>query len=177
MNNKKIFTVMILLAISLTAWLATQSKTTPVGLRAISKKAPDFTLMDLEGKAHSLSEYRGKVILVNFWATWCPPCRDEMPSMQRLWTQLKDDGFTILAIDIGETADDITPFTMEYDLDFPILLDPESKTATKWSVRGLPTSFLVDKQGTMVYQTIGGREWDDAQSVEIIKKILAEDYP
>jgi peroxiredoxin len=138
------------------------------------KKAPDFSLIDINAQTHHLSDYRGQVVLVNFWATWCPPCRDEMPSMQRLWETLKEKGFTILAIDVGENGEQILPFVMEHDLEFPILMDPNSKTARAWSVRGMPTSFLVDPQGNLAFQAIGGREWDDPAIIEIIEKMLAK---
>ncbi|MBF0444280.1 MAG: TlpA family protein disulfide reductase [Magnetococcales bacterium] len=137
-----------------------------------AKKAPDLLLKDLEGKTHNISDYHGKVVLVNFWATWCPPCRDEMPSMQRVWDKLKDKGFVILAVDVGEDAENIIPFIMEHDIEFPILLDKSDKTARAWRVRGMPTSFLVDKQGNIVYQALGGREWDDAKIVEIIQGLI-----
>ncbi|MBF0193074.1 MAG: TlpA family protein disulfide reductase [Magnetococcales bacterium] len=136
------------------------------------KKAPDLMLTDIDGKHHDITNYRGKVVLVNFWATWCPPCRSEMPSMQRVWDKFKDKGFVILAVDVGEKADDIIPFAMEYDLEFPIVLDNNDKTARAWKVRGMPTSFLVDKQGNIVYQALGGREWDDVKIIEIIQNLI-----
>jgi peroxiredoxin len=152
----------------------TQATSAPI-LHPISKaiKAPDLVLIDLDGNTHNIADYRGKVVLVNFWATWCPPCRDEMPSMQRVWDKLKDKGFVILAVDVGEDADNIIPFTMEHDLEFPILLDKSDKTARAWRVRGMPTSFLVDKQGNIVYQALGGREWDDEKIVNIIQRLIA----
>ena len=164
----------IIIAFLLCFTFITQAISSPV-LHAISnpKKAPDLLLMDLDGNPHNIADYRGKVVLVNFWATWCPPCRNEMPSMQRVWDKLKDKGFVILAVDVGEDADSIIPFTMEYDLEFPILLDKSDKTARAWKVRGMPTSFLVDKQGNIIYQALGGREWDDAKIVKIIQSLIS----
>ncbi len=173
-SKKKKLVLAILVASLISAWLVLQIKNPAVGLQAINKKAPDFTLVDMEGNEHTLSQYSGRVVMVNFWATWCPPCREEMPSMQRIWKLLQGDGFVILAVDIGETAEEIEPFVMEYDIDFPILLDPDSKVATAWSARGLPTTYLVDRSGNIAYRAIGGREWDSELILQTIKKMLAE---
>lgn len=136
--------------------------------------APDFNLPDVDGKRYRLSELRGRVVLVNFWATWCPPCRREMPSLQRLWEQLKDRGVTILAIDVGEDEDTIFGFSFATGatLEFPILLDRESKVIEQWPVRALPTSFVVDRDGRLRYRAVGGREWDDPGLVEQILGLL-----
>lgn len=131
-----------------------------------------FSLPDLDGKVHKLADYRGKVVLVNFWATWCPPCRKEMPSMQRVWERLRAKGFVILAVDVGEDEDGVIPFMMEYDVDFPILLDQDSKVVNQWPVRGLPTSFLLDREGRLIYRAIGGREWDRSELFQVIENML-----
>jgi peroxiredoxin len=122
--------------------------------------APDFALADIDGKIHRLSDYRGQVVIVNFWATWCPPCREEMPSMQRAWEQIKDHNIVILAIDIGEDEDTIFAFSADYPVEFPLLLDLDSRVIQDWPVRGLPTTFVIDPQGRIAYRAIGSRDWE-----------------
>lgn len=141
-------------------------------LREIPERpqAPDFSLRDMDGVEHRLSAYRGKVVILNFWATWCPPCREEMPSMQRAWQQLKDEDIVMLAINVGEDEDRIFEFTASYPVDFPLLLDLDSAVIGSWPVRGLPTTFVIDPQGRIVYRAIGGRDWSAAG---LLRKIRA----
>ena len=128
--------------------------------------APDFTLEDTEGEIHRLSEYRGKVVILNFWATWCPPCRDEMPSMQRAWEGLRERGIEMLAINVGEDEDIIFTFTADYPADYPLLLDREGTVIKEWPVLGLPTTFVIDREGRIAYRAVGGRDWEDPLVVE-----------
>ncbi len=123
--------------------------------------ASDFVLKDIDGKEYRLSQYRGTVVLVNFWTTWCPPCRDEMPSMERAYEKLKKSGIIILAINIGEDEDAIFKFTADYPVSFPLLMDQDSSVIKQWPVTGLPTTYVVDPKGHIVYRAIGSREWDD----------------
>ncbi len=125
--------------------------------------APDFTLRDLDGHAHRLSDYRGKVVILNFWATWCPPCRKEMPSMERAWQriQARHEPIVVLAVDVGEDADTVFTFTADYPVTFPLLLDRSAKVVDRWQVRGLPTTFVIDPRGRVAFRAIGGRAWDD----------------
>ena len=139
-----------------------------------AKSASDFTLPDLDGKPVKLSDYRGKVVLVNFWATWCPPCRREMPSMERLSLRLKDQPFVILAVNQQEEADQVFAFTGQLDPapTFPILFDRNSTVSHAWNVLGLPASFIVDKQGRVVYRAMGGREFDHPEIEQTIRALL-----
>ena len=138
------------------------------------KPAPALKLKDIEGKSHDLAQLRGKVVLINFWATWCPPCRREMPSMERLAQAFKGQPFVVLAVDVGEDPDTIEAFTSQLDtaLTFPILLDPRSHAMRAWKVAGLPTTFLVDKQGRIVASAIGGREVDHPEIVKTIGDLM-----
>ncbi len=149
------------------------------GLSPVNEKpvAPDFSLADLDGNTHKLSDYRGKVVLLNFWATWCPPCRFEMPSMQNAWLQTKDQGIVILAIDVGEDEDTIFTFTGDYPVEFPLLLDRDSKVIRQWPVRGLPTTFVIDPDGRIVYRAIGGRHWDDPALLDKLRELLPSRAP
>ncbi|MCO6413264.1 MAG: TlpA family protein disulfide reductase [Thiogranum sp.] len=134
-------------------------------------EAPDFALNDIDGGVHTLSEYRGKVVLINFWATWCPPCREEMPAMQRAWQQLREEDVVFLAVDVGEDEDTIFRFTADYPVDFPLLMDIDSSVIQKWPVRGLPTTFIIDKQGRITYRAIGARDWDAAGLLDRIRAL------
>ncbi len=123
--------------------------------------APDFRLEDMDGNRYALSDLQGEVVIVNFWATWCPPCREEMPSMQRAWEALEPQGVTMLAINVGEDPDTVFRFTADYPVEFPILFDRDSAVIGDWKVMGLPATYVVDPNGHITYRAIGGREWDD----------------
>ena len=133
-----------------------------------ASQAPEFVLNDLDGNQYRLSDYRGKVVIINFWATWCPPCRAEMPSMQRAWELLEDKGIIMFGIDVGEDEDTIFQFTANYPVEFPLLMDNDSSVINQWPVRGLPTTFVVDPQGRIIYRAIGGREWDDPELLALV---------
>ncbi len=136
--------------------------------------APAFALLDMDENSHSLDGYRGKVILMNFWATWCPPCRREMPSMERLYQTLKHEGFVVLAVNQWEDPDHVFAYIGQLSTDptFPILFDPESQVAEAYGVKGLPTTFLIDKHGRIRYRAVGGREFDHPEVEAIIGQLL-----
>jgi len=133
--------------------------------------APNFVLTDIDGNKHQLTDYRGKVVIINFWATWCPPCREEMPSMQRAWEQLEKEGIMLFAINVGEDEDAIFQFTANYPVEFPLLMDQDSSVINRWPVKGLPTTFVVNVNGKIAYRAIGGRKWDDPKLLAIIKSL------
>jgi thiol-disulfide isomerase/thioredoxin len=132
---------------------------TPV---ASPQPAPALKLHDLDGRVHDLARLKGKLVVVNFWATWCPPCRREMPSLERLRQRLENKGLAVLAVDVGEDVDTVFSFTGQLDPApaFPLLLDQDSAVMQGWKVRGLPTTFVVDAEGRVVYRAVGGREFD-----------------
>jgi len=121
-----------------------------------TRRKADFTLTDLQGKAWHLRELRGKVVLVNFWATWCPPCRKEMPDLQALYDKYKDQGFVVLAISDEEAAK-VTPFISDRKISYPVLLDPGGKVNEAFLVWGIPKSFVYDREGKLVAQSIDMR--------------------
>ena len=118
--------------------------------------APPFTLNDLEGRQVNLTDYRGNVVLLNFWATWCEPCKKEMPEMQAAYDQYKDQGFVVLAINFGGKADEASSFAHHGRLTFPILLDPGVKVASRYGVVSLPVSFFIDQEGIIRERVFGG---------------------
>ena len=135
---------------------------------------PDFTLTDLQGKSHQLSRLKGKVVMVNFWATYCTPCIKEMPSMQRLANKFKGKPFQILAIDMAEERADVDAFMKRFKIDvkFPILLDVEGEVVEAWMVSAVPTTFIIDPQGTIRYALYGAIEWDSDEVVRTINGLL-----
>ena len=124
--------------------------------------APSLALTDMDDKPVSLAAFKGKVVLVNFWATWCPPCRREFPSMERLRRKLAAEDFVVLGVDVGEDPDTISAFVSTLDLqpEFPIVLDRDSTALSAWPVRGLPTTFIVDRQGRLVEGKLETRRLD-----------------
>jgi thiol-disulfide isomerase/thioredoxin len=136
----------------------------------------DFALPDLQGNTARLADRRGKVVLINFWATWCYPCRQEMPSMNTLYQDYRDRGFEILAISIDVQGKDIVvPFVSVYALIFFVLLDPDNVVRTRLQVPGIPTSYLLDKQGRIAGFEIGARDWNSRTMRRFLDRLLAED--
>ena len=133
---------------------------------------PPLVLKDLNGKTHDLKQYRGKVVLINFWATWCPPCRAEMPSMQRLKTKMAGKPFVILAVDMGETEAEVKAFLPQVKTDFTVLMDKDGRALKAWKVFAFPTSYIVDAQGKIRYGLYGASDWDTADKVAKISKLM-----
>ena len=140
----------------------------------LGEPLPDFTLSDMDGKNHTLSQYRDKVVMVNFWATYCGPCIKEMPSMQRLKEKLNGKPFEILAIDMAESKENITAFMQRHKIkvNFHILLDTEGYVLEKWMVSAVPTTFIIDPQGKIRYALYGGLEWDSDEVVSTISELF-----
>ena len=142
--------------------------------------APALRLEDLDGRLHDLAELKGRPVIVNFWATWCPPCRREMPSLERLYQQGREHGLAVLAVDVGEDLDTVFAFTgqLEPAPRFPLLLDPDGATLEAWGVKGLPTRFLIDAQGRVVGRAVGGTEFDQPAILEhLAPYLLGADAP
>lgn len=144
----------------------------PMLLQTVPGKpaGPDFTLPDLDGKNVRFVDHKGRVVLVNFWATWCPPCRAEIPSMERAWTSLKNAGVAMLAVHVGGDADKIWEFLADFNVTFPVLIDKSSAVSKAWTTIGLPTTYIADGDGRKALRAIGGREWDHP---DLIASILA----
>jgi peroxiredoxin len=122
--------------------------------------APDFSVTDLRWQATRLSAFRGKVVLLNLWATWCEPCREEMPSMQRLYERLRGRDFQLLAVSQDEDGKQaVEPFVRAMKIGFPVLIDPEHQVGDRYGVTGYPETFLIDRNGRVVEHVIGPRDW------------------
>ncbi len=135
--------------------------------------APNFTLPDLDGKMVSLADYKGKVVLLNIWATWCPPCVDEMPSMEKLYQELKGESFEILAVSIDVSGTKaVLPFMIENKLSFPALTDSKGDIKSLYQTTGVPESFIIDEEGIIVEKVIGPRDWVSPGSIRYFRNLI-----
>jgi thiol-disulfide isomerase/thioredoxin len=145
-----------------------------VGLQALKEgtRSIDFELRDLSGRKISLKSLKGKVVFLNFWATWCPPCRAEMPSMERLQARLKDKGLVILAVNLREDAKTVRKFMAEHKLTFPVVLDSDGRVGAIYGAGSIPTTYVVGRDGNVLAGTMGGREWDSKEYVTFFTRLL-----
>jgi thiol-disulfide isomerase/thioredoxin len=130
---------------------------------------PPLALTDQRGAFHTLTAYHGRVVLVNFWATWCEPCREEMPALQQLQNTLGKERLVVLAVNYGESPEKVQEFVRQVPVDFPMLLDRHTDTAKAWQVRMLPTSFVLSPDGKIRYSAVGVLDWGEPH----IAKLLA----
>lgn len=133
-----------------------------------------FTLRDLEGEPHRLRDYRGRWVLINFWATWCPPCRMEMPSFQELWRTFRDRGFVLLAVDLQEQPYRVREFANRYDLTFPVLIDRDGAVGVRYRVGGVPETWLVNPGGVPVARVTGPHRWNEEATLELFSDLLED---
>ena len=140
----------------------------------VGKTAPDFALTDINEKPYRLSDFRGKVVFLNFWATWCTPCRDEMPSMEVLYKNFEKDGLVILAVSIDRvtTTKDIPPFVKGMNLTFPVLIDSWGQTDKPYKRLGVPETFLIDQQGVIHEIIIGPKDWTRVDNLKTLTALL-----
>ena len=145
----------------------------------VGKTAPDFQLVDMQDRDVRLSDYRGKVVFLNFWATWCKPCREEMPSMEVLYKNFEDQGLIVLAVSIDRvtTKRDIPPFIKSMNLSFPVLIDSWGKTDKPYKRMGVPETFIIDRQGVIREIVIGPRDWTLVDNLKILTALLKNGSP
>ena len=136
------------------------------------KAAPDFSLPNIDGQQVSLQQYRGKVVFLNFWATWCIPCREEMPVLERLHQTYHAQDLAIVSIDLKESADQVKTFFQKHSLSFPALLDQDGSVFRDYLVAGMPTTYLIDREGTLLARGVGGRDWTRAEALQLIQELI-----
>ncbi|MDB4470850.1 TlpA family protein disulfide reductase [Deltaproteobacteria bacterium] len=135
--------------------------------------APDFTLTDMQGQKVSLADMRGKVVILNFWATWCPPCREEMPSMEMLYRKYKDQGLVILAVNTEKDgANLVKNFLQKTPYTFPILLDTAAEVQNRYNVYRFPETYVLDRNGNVAERVTGAIDWTSEQTVKLMKTLL-----
>jgi thiol-disulfide isomerase/thioredoxin len=135
---------------------------------------PPLALTGLDGRTVGLRDFRGRVLLVNFWATWCEPCREEIPALERLQARLKDQPFELLMVNYGESTATVKQFMAKLGVTAPVALDPEKRNAAKWRVAGLPTTFLVDARGRIRYSSFGEHDWSAGEPLALVERLVAE---
>ena len=170
---KKLWALFLLLGLCATPVSATADPFEQLGVARprTSKPAPDFALKDIYGKTVSLAQFKGKPVLLNFWASWCGPCKEELPSMQRLHEASKNNGeLQIIAISIDRSNfKKVNEYAKNLNLSFPILLDPDRKTRKAYFIRGLPTSYLIDADGKLKGFISGARKWDGPSARQVFQ--------
>jgi len=174
---KKLVLVILLLAISLLPACSKEkspakSKATSAAKAVEGAAAPDFTVKDLDGKDVSLSSLKGSVVLVNFWATWCPPCKEEIPSMIRLNQAMAGKAFRMLAISIDEDGKEAVENFFKGSKELPVYLDTDAKTAQLYGTTGVPETFIVDKQGVIQKKIVGGMDWSAPEVIAYMDELL-----
>ncbi|MEE8074244.1 MAG: TlpA disulfide reductase family protein [Candidatus Binatia bacterium] len=137
-----------------------------------SMVAPDFTLKDIKGNQVALKDFKGRIVFLNFWATWCPPCRVEMPSMERLYQQLRGKGLVMLAVDMQESENLVKAFINDFKLSFPALLDRDGDISFLYGVRGLPTTYIIDHEGQIIGKAVGPRDWASQDALKLFQSLL-----
>jgi peroxiredoxin len=171
-----ILIVLIVVGVGIFVWLQIKdSSFNPFGKPLLGKgvPAPNFTFPGLDGKKISLADYKGKVVLLNIWATWCAPCVAEMPSMEKLYQELKNEDFEILAVSVDESgAEAVKPFMEKHKLGFPVLLDTKGDIKTLYQTTGIPESFIIDKDGIIIEKIIGPREWAASGAIRFFRNII-----
>ncbi|NIR96654.1 MAG: TlpA family protein disulfide reductase [Gammaproteobacteria bacterium] len=137
--------------------------------------ADGFYLKDLDGDLRRLEDFRGRVVLLNFWATWCPPCREEMPSMQQLYQDRTDEGLTVVAVSVDRgSPEEVRAYVEELELTFPVLHDRDNRVSDRYRIPGVPVSYLVDRRGRIAYKVLGSIDWSRESAIHAIEGLLEE---
>lgn len=154
-------------------WLPSLSYALKFGaLSDTDRELPAFEMLTMDDKVWTKVDFKDKLTIVNFWATWCAPCREEMPSLNRAYEKVKDQGISMVAINLGESKDLIERFTNEVPIEFTVLRATDPSTMSNWQVRGLPTTLVIDKRGRVVKEFIGPAEWDQDELLDPIRELL-----
>jgi len=141
----------------------------------VHKPAPGFSLPTLAGGVKALSDFHGRVVLLTFWATWCAPCRHEMPQIEALWDKYRDQGLTVLAVNVDRgNRSGVADFAHSLYLDFPVMLDPDGSMRNSYEIRALPTSYLIDRNGKIIGRIIGERDWSSSRTAAMMRALLQQ---
>ena len=148
----------------------------------VGSRAPNFTATDVDGQRVSLADLRGEVVFLNIWATWCPPCREEMPSMQRVYEELGPEGLKMVAVSIdaaignadgwGQAGGDVEQFVSRYHLSFDIWLDPKGDIQRTYRTSGVPETIIIDRDGSIALKVVGYRDWDTDENIGFLRDLL-----
>ena len=158
--KKIVLLLTALFLLSISAFGENQKKATPKVGYEIGNIIPDFSVTDLNGKSKNIKEFRGKTVMLNFWATWCPPCRAEMPSMEKLWNKSKNKNFVIIAVSVDQSpTSKVAEFIKTNKYTFPVFHDANGKLAEMFLIRSIPTTYIVDKSGVILSKTMGAEDW------------------
>lgn len=169
---------LVLIAAAAIAW----SRRSPYQPLDVGSEAPAFAARLLDGDSVRVADYRGRVVLLNIWATWCRPCVREMPALQRLYDDLSDEGLEILAVSVdnlalsmGDPVEAVRGFVREFNLTFPILLDPENRIESVYQIPGYPTTYVIDRDGVIRRKFLGERNWDQPEFAAEIRRLLQQE--
>ena len=175
--NKKIVLPVILVLLALIGLLYGVTHKGGNGTKIVKEgdRAPEFSLPSLGRGMLNLSAFRGKVVMVHFWATWCPPCVEEMPVLEQLYRTMAGSDFEILAVSVDEGGPDVVgPFTMRNKLTFPVLMSPDRSTASRYGTFKFPETYVLDREGIVRVKAIGARDWMHPENVRLIKELIGE---
>lgn len=139
-----------------------------------SGATPPLELSAVDGRKVALDGLKGRVVVVNYWATWCEPCIEEMPSLERLRVKMKGRPFEVLAVNYGESSERVARFVAKMKLTMPVLLDPYKNSVDAWKVRGLPMTFIVDAKGQVRYWSFGERDWSQGEALRLVQRLVSE---
>ncbi|HYA86054.1 MAG TPA: TlpA disulfide reductase family protein [Nitrospirota bacterium] len=165
---------LFLLAVLVVAGIVVKSRSAQHKIIMTGDRAPEFRLQDLDGRYFSLSDFRGKVVMVHFWATWCPPCVEEMPLLSKLYPELAGNDFEMLAVSVDEGGEKaVRKFMQQNNLQVPVLLNPDQSIAHLYGTYKYPETYIMDSQGVVRYKVIGPLNWTDPETVQMLKSVIA----
>ena len=179
-RGRRFFLLAAFLFLGSSQLFAQATRNPPIDYKAVPKleeikdhpAAPDFTLANPDGKKLSLKDYRGKLVFLNFWATWCEFCRDEMPAMERLYQEFKGKGFEVLAVNVKDKRSDALAFVKKLKLTYPIMIDPEGEIGLLYGAFGMPATYLIDEKGMVLARLWGPADWYSPGARNLIKTLL-----
>lgn len=180
MANRKIKRISVLLVIASWIWVIQGPSAQEANYKLVPNlqplddisRSPDFSLSDLSGKKVALRDFRGRIVMLNFWASWCVPCREEMPAMERLYSEFRDKGFVVLGVNVRDKKDDGLAAIKEHGLTYPIVFDPTGRWLLAYGAWGLPNTYLIGRKGEGLARMQGHTDWYSPGARELIRTLL-----